>query len=144
MANQASRPLLGRRQTLGHEGIDLDHRTIADWWLRTINCEQIQFPFFAARLKKLMRDHFDHEAALMERAGGALCVCHRREHQLLLELCDHAMALGRQNWRQARSLLRNKLPRLLREHIICMDQLAVLFIHTNGEIGRAHRACLVD
>jgi hypothetical protein len=32
--------------------------------------------------------------------------------------------------------LRTKLPKLVREHIISMDQLAVLFINTNGAIAR--------
>ena len=79
-----------------------------------------------------MRNHFDHKSALMQRAGGGLCECHRREHQMLLDLCEQARTLRLRDWRGAQSLLRNRLPRLVREHIICMDQLAVLFINTNG------------
>ena len=137
MAHSAAGPLLGRQHTLGHEVIDADHRAIADWWLRAVNCEPIQLAFFVARLKKLMRDHFDHEAVLMEWAGGRLCECHRREHQMLLDLCDRVTALSPHNWRKARSLLRTQLPRLVREHIISMDQLAVLFIDANGPAARA-------
>jgi len=137
MAGRSARPLIGRQHTLGHAVIDTDHREIADWWHRAVNCEPIQFSFFVARLKKLMRDHFDHEAALMEWAGGRLCECHRREHQMLLDLCDRAAVLSRSNWRKARALLRTELPRLVREHIISMDQLAVLFINTNGVAARA-------
>jgi hemerythrin len=129
------RPLIGRQHTLGHDVIDSDHIAIADWWLRAVNCEQIQCAFFIARLRKLMQDHFHHEAALMQGAGGRLCDCHRREHRMLLDVCDRAIALGRHNWQKAQTLLRRELPGLMREHIICTDQLAVLFINTHGEIG---------
>jgi len=84
--------LIGRQHTLGHDVIDSDHMAIADWWLRAVNCEQIQCAFFIARLKKLMQDHFHHEAALIQGAGGRLCDCHRREHQMLLDVCDRAIA----------------------------------------------------
>ena len=144
MTNRTARPLIGRQHALGHEVIDFEHTAIADWWFRAVGCEQIQFPFFIARLKKLMRDHFDHEAALMKLAGGELCRCHRREHQMLLQLCDQVNALGRQNWRKAQSLLRSQLPKLVREHIICMDQLVVLFINTNGAIVRPRRSGPAD
>ncbi len=132
MANRIIRPLIGRNCVLGHDTIDLDHMAIADCWYRAVNCEQIQFPFLIARLKKAMGDHFNREAALMERAGGALCRCHRQEHQTLLDLCNDASALGRTNWRKSQSLLQSKLPKLIREHIMFTDQLAVLFINTNG------------
>jgi hemerythrin len=122
---------------LGHEAIDIDHLAIADCWLQAATCEQIQFAFLIARLKKLMRTHFDREVALMARAGGRLCECHRQEHRELLELCDRADMLSRSNWPHAQALLRNKFPKMVREHIICMDQLAVLFIHTSsGAAGR--------
>src|SRR5262249_13982438 len=137
MDSRSVRPLIGPRYMLGHDVIDSDHKAIADWWLRTVNCEAIQFSFFVARLKKLMRDHFDHETILIEWAGGRLCECHRREHQMLLHLCDRATALNRTNWRKARSLLRRELPRLVRGHIVSMDQLTVLFINTNGATVRA-------
>ncbi len=129
-ADRTMRPLLGTQHFLGHESIDLEHKAIADWWLLTVNCQEIQFPFFIARLKRLMHEHFVHEATLLKRAGTSLCECHEREHRLLLDLCDEAATLGRSNWRQAQSLLRNKLPKLVREHIVSMDQLAVLLINT--------------
>ena len=132
MANRIVRPLIGERYVLGHDTIDLDHMVIADCWYRAVNCEQIQFPFLIARLKKAMRDHFNREAALMERAGGALCRCHRQEHQTLLDLCNDASALSQTNWRKSQSLLQSKLPKLVREHILFTDQLAVLFLNTNG------------
>ena len=129
------RPLIGKQYVLGHEAIDDDHRVIADGWYRTVNCEQIQFPFLIARLKKLMRLHFDHEAALMHSAGGMLCECHRQEHQALLDVCDQAAALGAKNWRRAQSLLRRRFPKLIRSHIACTDQIAVLFINSRSEIA---------
>ena len=129
------RLLIGRLHLLGHALIDADHLAIADWWLRTVNCEPIQFVFFVARLRKLMQQHFDHEATLMEEAGGQMCRCHDQEHQRLLALCDRARALGRSHWPKARSLLRTQLPRLVREHIICMDQLTVLFINSREKIA---------
>ena len=137
MASRILRPLIGRQHTLGHEDIDSELTTIANWWLRVVECEPIQFPFFIARLAKLMRNHFDHEAELMERAGGALCECHRREHRMILALCEQANALSTQDCRKAQSLLRNQLPGLVRDHIDCTDQLVVMFINTNGEIAQA-------
>ncbi len=77
MLIRSVRPLIGRQHALGHDVIDTDHRTIANWWLRTVRCEPMQFAFFIARLKKLMRQHFDHEAVLMEEAGSRMCECHR-------------------------------------------------------------------
>lgn len=129
------RPLIGRQHTLGHDVIDSDHQAIADWWLQTVTCEPIQFAFFMARLKKLMSTHFDHEAALMEEAGGRMCECHSQEHRMLLTVCDQASVLSLSRWRRAQSLLRTELPKLVREHIISMDQLTVLFINTHGEIS---------
>ncbi|HEY1364063.1 MAG TPA: hypothetical protein VGF60_17615 [Xanthobacteraceae bacterium] len=124
------RPLIGVQHRLGHVLIDSDHKEIADWWLRAVNCDQLQSAFFIARLKRLMRSHFDHEALLMQWAGGRLCECHKREHQLLLDVCDRAGALSRHNWPKAQSLLRSEMPKLVREHIISMDQLTVLFINS--------------
>ena len=129
------RPLIGRQHLLGHGVIDSDHQAIADWWLQTVSCEPSQFAFFLARLKKLMRTHFDHEVELMEEAGGRMCNCHGHEHQMLLSLCDQANGLSRFNWKKARSLLRTKPPKLVREHNISRDQLTVLFINTNGKIA---------
>jgi hemerythrin len=138
VAIRTARPLIGRQHTLGHEAIDRDHMAIADWWLRAVSCKPIQSAFFIARLKKLMRDHFERETILMEWAGGRLCECHVREHRMLLALCDQATALSDRNWQMAQSLLRTKLPKLVREHIISMDQLAVVFINTNGAIARVY------
>jgi hypothetical protein len=73
----------------------------------------------------------------MEQAGGHLCQCHWREHQALLAFCDRAAGLGRHDWRHARSLLWTSFPRLIREHIDCMDQIAVLFINTNSGLHAA-------
>ena len=135
MTLQRVRPLIGRQYALGHDGIDSDHFAIADWWLRTVTCEPIQFAFFVARLTKLMQMHFDHEALLMQEAGSQMCECHRQEHRVLLSLCDQATALGRAHLKTARSLLRTKFPKLIREHIISMDQLTVLFIKSHGNIA---------
>jgi hemerythrin len=136
MVAMAGRPLLGKLHVLGHDAIDDEHRAIADGWQRALDCEQIQFPFLIARLKKLLRVHFDHEAALMYRSGGTLCRCHRNEHQMLLDLCDHASAQADTNWRRAQSLLRNRFARLMRSHIVQMDQVAVLFINSYQEAAQ--------
>ena len=90
---------------------------------------------FIARLKKLMRMHFEREARLMLEAGGEMCACHRHDHQTLLELCDQSSALGRSNWTKAQSLLRTTLPRLVREHIVSMDLFTVMFINRQNENG---------
>lgn len=127
--------MIGRQYALGHNVIDSDHFAIADWWLRTVTCEPIQFAFFVARLKKLMRTHFDHEAWLMQEAGGQMCECHNQEHRMLLTLCDQASVLGRFHCKKAQSFLRTELPKLVREHIISMDQFTVLFINSQGKIA---------
>jgi hypothetical protein len=36
-------------------------------------------------------------------------------------------------------LLRRDFPRHVREHIICMDQLVVLYVNTHGELGSCRR-----
>jgi hypothetical protein len=36
-------------------------------------------------------------------------------------------------------LLRRDFPRYVREHIICMDQLVVLYVNTHGELGSCRR-----
>ena len=131
MVNRTVRPLIGRRDVLGHAEIDDDHLAISDCWFCAVNSEPLQFPFLIARLKKLMRVHFDHEVALMHSVGGALCECHRMEHRTMLDLCDQVSVLSTENWPRAQSLLRNKFPRLVRSHIACMDQIAVLFINAN-------------
>jgi hypothetical protein len=130
-------PLLGERHLLGHEWIDRDLRAIADGWLNAVTCQPIQFPFLIARMKKLMRLHFDHEEMLMRASGGALCECHRREHRSMIEVCDQAAAFSVKNWRRTQSLLRNGFPRLIRGHVAGMDQIAVLFIDANyGALAR--------
>jgi hemerythrin len=132
------RQLIGRQHTLGHQLIDTDHMAIAHWWQRVVQCDPVESTFFIARLKKLMRDHFDHEALLMAQSGGRLCECHQKEHQQWIDVCDQAQALSGISWRKARSLLRTDLPRLVREHVISMDQLTVIFINTNGTVGHPH------
>jgi hemerythrin len=129
--------MLAKLHELGHAAIDLDHRAVAECWGRTVDCRPIELPFFLARLRKVMSRHFDHEALLMSRAGGRLCEFHRREHGMLLALCDEARALTERDPRRARALLRNKLARLFREHIISMDQCAVLFIHSRDDRTQA-------
>ena len=132
MVSGSLRPLIGPQHLLGHDAIDIDHLAIADWWARTVGCAPIEFAFFTARLKKLMRLHFDHEAMLMAEAGGRMCECHSREHQTLLALCDRASIISRCHWRRARALLRWELPKLFREHIISCDQFTVLFINSQN------------
>jgi hemerythrin len=131
------RPLISERHLLGHEWIDRDLRAIADGWFRAVTCEPTQFQFFLARMKKLMRSHFDHEATLMRSSGGMLCECHHNEHRMLIDLCDQAYASSHKNWPRTQSLLRNRFPRLIRSHIAGMDQVAVLFIDANRS-ARAH------
>jgi hypothetical protein len=125
------RPLIGRRHLLGHDWIDRDLRAIGDGWLSAVTCEPIQFPFFIARMKKLLQTHFDQEESLMRSSGGALCECHRTEHRVLLDVCNQAWSCSVDNWRRTQSLLRNRFPRLIRDHISGMDQIAVLFIDAN-------------
>jgi len=72
----------------------------------------------------------------MQQAGGRMCECHRQENQMLLALCDRASALSRAHWHKARSLLRTDLPKLVREHIISMDQFTVLFINSQDRFAR--------
>jgi hemerythrin len=137
MAMRTLRPLIGPRHALGHGAIDTEHKAIADWWLRVIACEPIQFPFFMARLLKLMRNHFEHESELMLQAGGELCECHRREHRALLALCEEARDVGRYDFRKARSLIRYQFPGLVREHICSTDQIAVMFINSRDTMVQA-------
>jgi hemerythrin len=128
-------------QRLGHTDIDSDHSQIARCWFQAANCLPIQFPYFITRLRKVMRDHFDREAEIMSGYDSDLCACHRHEHDALLGLCDTAYRLSHDDWEQAQALLRSEFPRMVREHIICMDQMVVMCINTNGEIGRADPRC---
>ncbi|HEY2134951.1 MAG TPA: hypothetical protein VGH49_03630 [Xanthobacteraceae bacterium] len=125
-----TRPLIEARHALGHAKIDADHFDIADYWLQAMSCESIAIPFFIARLRKRMRNSFNDEAGLVEAAGSWLGRAHQWEHAAMLELCDAAYELSKSDRRGARALLRKRLPRLMREHIICMDQVAVLVINT--------------
>lgn len=126
-------PLIGKRHLLSHDLIDTDHLAIANWWMRMTQCTQVALPFHIAGLRKAMRDHFGREAALVEATGTAFCSCHRNEHAVLLELCDDAYELTAHNPRAARALLRSRLPRLMRDHINIMDQIAVLVIRSAVE-----------
>jgi len=128
---------------LGHGPIDSDHRELASFWWRVVSSTPLQFPFFLARFKKLMSEHFDREAAIMAQHNTRLCECHVREHRELLRLCDCANQLNGHNYRQAQDFLRREFPPRIREHIICMDQLLVLFINTNGSIGSLNHDCPV-
>ena len=136
MTRPVVRPLIGKQHVLGHDAIDLDHKAIADCWHKAVQCQEIEFPLLIARLKKRMRNHFDHEAVLMRRSGGALCDCHAQEHDELLDLCEEVMVLSRKNWRKTQSLLRIRFPKLIRDHIIYTDQIAVLFLNTNGAMAQ--------
>ena len=84
--------------------------------MRITQCEPISLSFHIAGLRKAMRDHFGREAALVEAAGTQLCSCHRNEHDVLLELCDEPYAFEVHKGRSGRALLRNKLPKLVRDH----------------------------
>jgi hypothetical protein len=44
-----------------------------------------------------------------------------------------ASAQAASDWRRAQSLLRSKFSRLMRSHIVEMDQIVVLFINANRE-----------
>lgn len=121
-------------ERLGHDVIDSDHIEISECWFQAVSCAPIQFPFLIARLKSLMRKHFARESALMESASGKLCACHQREHNNLIGFCDRAERLSKYDPQKARSLLRYEFPKRVREHIICMDQMVVLFVNTNGTI----------
>lgn len=123
-------PLLAQRHALGHDAIDIDHFAIADCWMRAMESAPIALPWHIARLRKRMRDHFTNEAALVEAAGVPFCHCHHAEHDAMLAVCDDAYGLAERNPRAARGLLRRALPPLVRSHVIGMDQIAVLIIHS--------------
>ena len=122
-------PMIGPRHALGHVEIDADHFAIADYWRQAMDCSPIAVPFYIARLRKRMRAHFSHEVQLVEAAGAQFCSSHRLEHEAMLRLCDDALSLAESNWRRARALLRTDLMRMLRDHINCTDQIAVLVIN---------------
>ncbi len=138
-ARSSIRPLIGVRDTLGHQLIDADNVAISNCWLRATDCEPIELPFQAARLRKLVRVQFDHEAALIEAIAGELSEPHRREHRSLMDLCDEAYALSAQSWKRARALLRRDFAKLFRNHLVCMDQIAVVIINTASQGGTDSR-----
>ena len=128
--HRIARTLIRPSHALGHAEIDSDHFAIAEYWLQLTCCEPIAIPFHIARLRKRMRDHFSREAGLVEATGLRLSLSHHGEHDEMLWLCDEAYRLSDRDRRAARALLRTKLPRLMRSHIICMDQIAVLMMTT--------------
>lgn len=130
--------LIGGSHALGHPQIDSEHFAIADCWSQAIRSTPVGLPLTIARLRKVMGRHFEHEAVLIETAGVPFCGCHRTEHDAMLGLCDDAYALAQRDRRAAQALLR-KLPRLMKDHIICTDQIAVLMIQA---AERAHVARL--
>lgn len=124
------KPLINQNHSLGHPAIDADHAVIGTLWLRAVSSGHLEFPLRVARLRKAMTGHFEHEAALLANAGRRLCPGHQEEHDLLLRMCTDALDLYRHDWRKTRSLLRNDFARKMREHIVSMDQCAVLILHT--------------
>jgi hemerythrin len=128
-----ARPLIGPRHALGHAAIDVDHFAIAEAWAAVMHSAPIALPLRIARLRKVMRTHFDNEAALVEAAGTAFCRCHRQEHDEMIAICDEALAQSERKPRTARSILRRALPPIVRGHIDSMDQIAVLIINSAAE-----------
>jgi hypothetical protein len=49
--------------------------------------------------------------------------------------------LSQYGWAKAQRLLRRDFPRHVREHIICMDQLVVLYVNTDGALGTCRKDC---
>ena len=137
MGNTIVRPFRQKflPERLGHEVIDSDHMEISNSWFQAVNCVPLQFPFLITRMKKLMQKHFVHEAEIIRHFDRSLPGCHQSEHDALLRFCDNVAKVSQYNWMQAQQLLRRDFPRHIREHIICMDQLLVLCVNTNGEIG---------
>jgi hemerythrin-like metal-binding protein len=129
--------LIGAGHALGHSQIDSEHFAIADCWSQTIRAAPAGLPLTIARLRKVMRRHFEHESRLIEAAGVKFCACHRVEHEAMLSLCDDAYVLAERDRRASQILLR-KLPRLMKDHIICTDQIAVLMMQA-AERERAAR-----
>ncbi len=133
MVRTPPRPLFGARDTLGHAVIDGDNAAISDVWIRAAVCDPVELPFQIARLRKLLRTHFHHEAALVETIAVELCGPHRQEHQRLIDLCSEAYGLAGDAWRQSRLLLRRDFARLYRSHVICMDQITVVMINSAAQ-----------
>ena len=139
MGIRALKTLIGKGDVLGHPIIDADHFAIAACWQSATVATPIALPLHIARLRRLIRSHFDREAALVEASGATFCHCHRREHAAILALCNEAYALAEKNWKGARALLRAPLRRLVRDHVASMDQLAVLMINSAAAGGGSSR-----
>lgn len=122
--------LIDQRHCLGHPAIDSDHAIIGELWLHAVDASQLEMPLHLARLRKSLKRHFEHEAALLAEVGQSLCRGHQAEHDALLQLCSEASDICGQDWRKSRSLLRNRLAHMLRGHIMSMDLCAVLTLHT--------------
>jgi hemerythrin len=125
-----ARPLISRRDALGHHEIDADHVAISDAWVAAMRCKAVALPFHVARLAKVMRDHFEREIRLVEAAGVQCCWCHQNEHAGMLAVCHAAFALSEHAPRKARQLLRKELAQRIRRHVATTDQIAVLIINT--------------
>ena len=104
----------GHELQLGDPIADAEHATIAGYWRDVVGSDELQFPLRLARLKRSMRNHFDHEAALIKSAGATMCACHHGEHEALLRVCDRAAALQVRNFPRARSLLRSTFAKRFR------------------------------
>lgn len=129
MAKAQGALFVARGLALGHAVIDAEHASLTHLWHEAVQSTQIELPLRLARLKKRMTLHFAHELELIEKSGAVMCECHRSEHQTLLSVCDQVAALAAGNLPRARSLLRTKFAKLVRQHIIFTDQMAVLRIN---------------
>jgi hypothetical protein len=129
-----SRPLIDRRHMLGHDVIDFAYAAISNCWLHALNCIPLELPLRLARLKKLMAAQFANESVLLAQFGYSLCRFPHDEHRILFELCDQVLAFHEHDRQKALSLLHRKFAKLVRKHIITMDQCAVLLMRSNSEI----------
>ena len=90
--------------TVNLSEIDAEHAAIGEAWLATMRCRVVALPFHVARLAKVMRQHFDHEARLVEAAGTPFCWCHHNEHEAMLAVCGEALSTAEHDPRKARAL----------------------------------------
>jgi hemerythrin-like metal-binding protein len=125
-----TRSLIPQRHRLGHKDIDADHAAMNELWQKAVGCAPPEFPLHLARLKRAMKRHFEHEAALLAEVGQCLCVSHQAEHEALLQQCAEASRLYAKSCRKAQSHLRRIFARMVREHVASMDLCAVLTIRT--------------
>jgi hemerythrin-like metal-binding protein len=121
---------------VGHDAIDADHKVIVGCCNRLAACTAPEFQFLIRRLRALLADHFQKEAKLLEAIGGALCSCHQRDHDELLDICGRAAKLHLKDHRAAQRLIRDDLARALRLHIAYRDQIIALRLNTT-EPGHA-------